>query len=508
MNRHLRQPCAWLLLALGLTHQLPAGASSPCATWLGKSVAGARISAAEWIEPDPEWRTPDTRASVRQPFCRLFARVDGTIGYELWLPAATRWNGRFLGAGVGGSAGTYNFVQLARGVERGFATASTDAGHLTADAHWMLDAAAADNYAHRAVHRMTQTAKAIVGRYYGHGADRSYFTGCSGGGREALKELQRYPEDYDGILAGAPGPNMPLLSVRHMLTGLWQQQSGITIDDAAWSLVQQQAIRSCDAIDGLVDGVVEDPRRCHVDLGALGCVPGQTDGCLSAERLALVRRIVAPVTDRDGQPLDTGLLPGVRSRPGPPPSLVMELFAQGVHHDPTWDAQSFDPAADLAAAYREQPELRADDPDVRAFADRGGKLMIYQGWMDPSVIAQQALDYYAHLVARSGGAAKAARFARLYMVPGMYHCAGGDSTDHFGGESGSVADDPEHDALRALVAWREQGRSPDRLIAAKLKDGQVIRTRPLCAYPKRAAYRGAGSADDAANFDCVAGDLP
>ncbi len=483
-----------------------AAAPTRCASLRGRNVGGARIvSAVTFVPgvPATRWLAFEGAPPVHRAFCRVFARVDQVIGYELWLPDPAHWNRRFLGAGVGGSAGTYNFRELAIGVERGFAVASTDTGHLASNVHWMLNATAAADYAYRGVHRMTSTAKAIVDAYYGRRAAHAYFTGCSGGGREGLKELQRYPSDYDGILAGAPGPNMPLLSVRHMLSGLWQQRSGITIADSDWHLVQRQAVRACDKLDGLADGVVEDPRRCHVNLDELLCRAGQTEGCLTPAKLALVKRIVGPIRDAAGTVYDTGLLPGVRSRPGPPPALVAQLFGDGAHHDPNWNPLSFDPAADLAAVYREQPELRADDPDVGAFDRHGGKLILYQGWMDPSVIAQQSVDYFKRLVARSGGAAVASRFARLYMVPGMYHCRGGDSTDRFGGEAGSVVDDPRHDALSALIAWRESGRAPGALIAAKVAGGRVVRTRPLCPFPERAAYRG-GPAGAASSFACVA----
>ncbi len=479
-----------------------ASAATPCAGLRGRSIAGAQIVSATMVVPSPAWLARQHAPPVRDAICRAFVRVDTTIGYELWMPARARWNRRLLGAGVGGSAGTYNFRELAIGVDRGFAVASTDTGHLASDAHWMLNAAAAQNYAYLAVHRMTVTAKAVVRAYYGEEPGRAYFTGCSGGGREGLKELQRFPSDYDGILAGAPGPNMPLLSVRHMLTGLWQQRSGVTITDADWRLVQRQAIRVCDKLDGLADGVIEDPRRCHVNLDELSCHGPRTTSCLSPAKLALVKRIVGPIRDRNGRIYDSGLYPGVRSRPGPPPALVAQLFGDGAHHDPNWNPTSFDPAADLAAVYREQPELRADQADVGAFARRGGKLILYQGWMDPSVIAQQTLDYFERVVASSGGAADAARFARLYMVPGMYHCRGGNSTDRFGGEAGSVADDPRHDALSALIAWREHGQAPAALIAARVAGGRVVRTRPLCPFPQSAAYRG-GNPDSAASFACV-----
>jgi feruloyl esterase len=493
-----------LCLAAALTAQAGT-AGGRCETLLNRTIGGAKITQAAPIRPDPVWVAPaaPAQSGAHQPFCRVFARIERTIGFELWLPASAQWNGRLLGSGVGGSAGTYNFMGLARGVDRGFATASTDTGHLATDKEWMMDRQAAANYAIRAVHLMTVAAKRIIADYYGHKPAHAYFAGCSGGGREALKELQRYPDDYNGILAGAPGPNMPLLSVRHMLSGLWQQQSGITIEEADWKLVQQQAIKACDALDGLADGVVEDPRRCQVDLQALQCTPDNAGACISPEKLALITRIVAPMSDAAGNPLDSGLFPGVRSRPGPPPSLVAELFGQGAHHDAHWDPTTFDPASDLALAYREQPELRADDPNLAAFRRHGGKAILYQGWMDPSVIAQQSLSYYDRVVSTAGGQAPASQFIRLFMVPGMYHCGGGDSTDRFGGEAGSVSDDPQHDALSALIKWTEKGVAPTQIIASRVVDGQVVRTRPLCPFPAVAHYDGSGAPDLAASFSCV-----
>lgn len=496
---------AFPLLQLGAFTAQAAPVAGGCEALLHRTIGGAEITAAAPIAPDPVWIAPQAPAQsgVHQPFCRVFARIEHTIGFELWLPESDHWNGRFLGAGVGGSAGFYNFTGLARGVDRGFAAASTDTGHQLTDHEWMLDQKAAENYAHRAVHLMTVAAKRVIADYYGHAAHYAYFTGCSGGGREALKELQRYPTDYNGILAGAPGPNMPMLSVRHMLSGLWQQQSGITIEEADWKLVQQQAIRECDALDGLSDGVVEDPRRCHVNLEELKCRPDNAGSCLSPEKLAVVERIVAPISDGAGHQLDSGLLPGVRSRPGPPPSLVAELFGQGAHHDAHWDPATFDPPADLALAYREQPELRADDPKLQAFSRHGGKAILYQGWMDPSVIAEQTLNYYDHVITTAGGLAPATKFIRLFMVPGMYHCGGGDSTDRFGGEAGSVSDDPAHDALSALIQWTEQGVAPDQIIASRVVNGQVVRTRPLCAFPAVDHYNGSGAPDEASSFNCL-----
>jgi feruloyl esterase len=481
-------------------------AEDSCGTMSGREIGGAHIAAATALSGDSDWKleTQGYSVTVSSPFCRVTAQIEGTINFELWLPARTEWNGRLLGAGVGGSAGVFNYRGLARGVGRGFATASTDTGHSVEQKDWMLDRRAVDNYAHRAVHVMTEASKAIVAEYYARPARKSYFMGCSGGGRQGLKEMQRYPQDYDGILAGAPGANMPLLSVRHMMTALAQERATTKLESQDWQLQARRVTQACDAVDGVVDGVVDDPRRCHFDLSTIACPGAQTASCLSNDKIAIMRSIIAPVHDEHGMPLDDGLLPGVSARLGPPPALLLELFGQAVHQEVAWDPQGFVPAQDLAAVYKEFPELRADDADLQSFRSLGHRAILYQGWMDPSVLAQSTVSYYNSVVATSGNLQKAQQFLRLFMVPGMLHCGGGTGTDQFGGEAGSVALDADHDALSALVRWVETGQAPSRLIAARMTNGAVVRTRPLCAFPSVAQYRGDGDNADAANYRCAA----
>jgi feruloyl esterase len=328
--------------------------------------------------------------------------------------------------------------------------------------------------------------------------------GCSGGGREALKELQLYPKDYDGILAGAPGPNMPLLSVRHMLSALAQARSPTKLDAHDWTLIRQGAVKACGADDKVHAGVMDDPRACRFDVATLSCGAGSSSNCLSAEKIALVKAIEAPTLDEQGVQLDNGLLPGVSARPGPPPTLLLELFGQGVHHDANWNAQLFVPSEDLAAVYREFPDMRADDANLEPFQSLGHKAIVYQGWMDPSVLAQATVAYYDNVAARAGSVHKAQEFIRLYMVPGMLHCGGGDGTDLFGGEAGSVSLDPSRDALSALIEWVEAGRAPQQILAARMQNNAVVRTRPLCPYPSAARYKGGGDVADAASFECAA----
>jgi feruloyl esterase len=481
-------------------------AGDPCSAMAEQEIGGAHITAAVATTPDWKLEAQGYSVTVDLPFCRVTARVEDTINFELWLPAVGAWNGRMLGAGVGGSAGVVSYRGLARGVGRGFATASTDTGHSIDQKDWMLDHRAAENYAERGVHLMTAASKAIVAQFYGRAAQKSYFMGCSGGGREGLKELQRHPEDYDGILAGAPGANMPTLSVRHMLTALAQQRATTKLEPRDWQLLAQRTAQACDALDGVIDGVVEDPRRCRFDLGTLACSGTETNSCLSGEKIALMRSIIAPIHDEHGAQLDDGLLPGVGSRPGPPPSMLMELFGQGVHHEMGWNPQSFDPAQDLAAVYRDFPELRADDARLESFRSLGHKAILYQGWMDPSVLAQSTIAYYNRVVATTGSLDKTQQFLRLFMVPGMLHCGGGTGTDQFGGEAGSVSLDPDHDALSALVRWVETDKAPPQLIAARTLNGAVVRTHPLCVFPSVAQYRGTGDSAEAANYRCAAAD--
>jgi feruloyl esterase len=477
-----------------------------CSAMAGREIGGAHITAATALAEDSDWKleTQGYSVTVNSPFCRVTAQIEGTINFELWLPARDAWNGRLLGAGVGGSAGVFSYRGLARGVGRGFATASTDTGHSIDQKDWMLDRRAVDNYAHRAVHVMTEASKAVIAAYYARPVQKSYFMGCSGGGRQGLKEMQRYPQDYDGILAGAPGANMPLLSVRHMMTALAQERAATKLEPQDWQFQARRATQACDAMDGVVDGVVDDPRRCHFDLSTIACPGAQTGSCLSNDKIAIMRSIIAPVHDEHGIPLDDGLLPGVSARPGPPPTLLLELFGQAVHHEAGWDPQDFLAAQDLAAVYKEFPELRADDANLQSFRLLGHRAILYQGWMDPSVLAQSTVNYYNSVVATSGNLDKAQRFVRLFMVPGMLHCGGGTGTDQFGGEAGSVALDADHDALSALVRWVETGQAPSQLIAARMTNGAVVRTRPLCPFPSVARYRGAGDNADAANYRCGA----
>ncbi|MCW2367719.1 feruloyl esterase [Sphingobium sp. B7D2B] len=480
-----------------------------CAAARALLPANVTLTTLETVAPAPHWQSPTSPTSpkgeaVRADFCRLAGRIDGDIGFELWLPRD--WNRRFLGTGVGGEAGYYNYADMARGVEQGFAAASSDTGHRQGE-RWIDDARKSETYAHLAYHRLTQVSKAIIDGFYGAPAAHAYFLGCSGGGRQGLRELQLYPGDYDGALIGAPGLDVPLLAARLLHVHLAQTQGdGVAVSAADWDLVSRRAIARCDRDDGAVDGIIDDPRSCAFRVEELACKPGQSKDCLAPAAVKTIANIVAPLTDNSGKTHDFGLLPGITARPGGLPPLPVQMFGHARHSagrgDAGWDPASFDLAADLAAARKSFATMDARSADMRTFAARGGKLILYHGWADASVQPLSTLDLFA----RMGAEAEQDRdaFARLYMVPGMQHCRGGAGTDRFGGsEDRSATGKPESDLLAALVAWVEQGTTPGAIFARHADaNGTVTAVRPLCAWPAQASRPKASDAGPAADLRC------
>lgn len=464
------------------------------------------VTLAEAIQPNPAWRSPVSvpqpeGAMVLRPFCRLAGRIEGDIGFEIWLPAPDHWNRRMLGTGVGGPAGYFNYTDMARGVNQGFVAASSDTGHGYGE-EWISDARKTENYAHRAYHLLTVATKQIATSFYSSPVAYSYFLGCSGGGRQGLREIQLYPDDYDGALIGAPGLEVPLLAARLLHVHLAQPSNPQgRLDERDWDLIARAALKSCDAVDGLRDGIVDDPRECAFSVTQLQCLPGQGGECLSPKKVRTAQAIIAPLQDASGQEYDHGLLPGISPRPGGLPPLPQQLFGQLPHRDPQWDPRGFDIAKDLPPARIAFASMDARSADIIPFARRGGRIMLYHGWLDASVQPEASIDFFSRLPSRPD--LDRADYARLYMVPGMLHCRGGNGTGHFGG-----SDDlwptgvPETDMLAALIAWVERDIRPGAILARRLENGTPERERPLCPYPQRAQYLGAGSVDSASSFAC------
>jgi feruloyl esterase len=478
-----------------------------CADLKAAHFADVTIAAAEDVAPGKLWSDappagPFQRRAPKAGFCRVQGVIDKEIGFELWLPPRAAWNGKFLGAGVGGDAGMFNYQDLPRGVDRGYAAATTDTGHKANAENWMLgDPARLTNFEWRANHLLAVKGKEILGAYYAAPAKLAYFIGCSGGGRQGLKEIQKFPADYDGVLVGAGGPKTPEMTTRRMWEILLRDKNAGLMSPADWGLIQQSAIAACDKLDGVADGVAEDPRRCTLDFAALACKGEKNAQCLTKRQIDFARQFYDPMRDEDGRKIDDGLLPGVlvdsgRSR------LAPNTF-QAVRKQSDWNGEGFSVKADLAAIDRVMPDLRADNPDINAFARRGGKLIQYSGWMDPAVAAKMMIEYHEAIGRAAGGRAKADAFTRLYMLPGMLHCGGGAGADQIGGAGRDAPIiDAQHDLLTALEQWVEKGRAPGPMIASKLDSGAVIRTRLICPYPQSARYKS-GDTNNAASFKCT-----
>ena len=459
-------------------------------------------------------------------FCRVAGAIkpsdDSNIQFEVWMPS-TGWNGKFYGAGNGGYAGVINFDQMGAGVLHGYATASTDTGHEAGgtDATWALGhPEKIADFGYRAIHETAVKAKMIVAAFYGDGAKHSFFSSCSNGGRQALMEAQRYPEDYDGILAGAPANYWTHLLSNAAWDTLATGDKESFIPAKKLPAIEKAALQACDALDGVKDGVIEDPSRCHFDPSVLKCQDAETDSCLTQPQLTALKKLYSGGRFSNGKQMFPGYPPGGEAETGgwlvwitgwtPDHSLMYafstQFFKNMVFDDPAWDYHKFDIDRDTKTAdSKMMKDLNATDPDLRGFRARGGKLILYHGWSDAAISARNTIDYYQSVVAKMG-AGTTKKFVRLYMVPGMQHCGGGPAPDTFG-QLGIPVSDAEHDMGAALDRWVEQGIAPKEIIATKRKSdsdpaSEVVRTRPLCAYPLVARYKGSGSTDDAANFAC------
>jgi len=503
------------IIAIGalLSVATTAMASTACdelSSWRGND---ARVVAAGDIDPNPTWQSPPNFTTGNRPipvtarFCRVQVVIEKEIEFELWLPPREVWNGRYLGIGNGGDAGFINYQDLSRGVGRGFASASTDTGHKRTEANWGLGHPdRVENFGHRAHHRMAEVAKSLIAHYYAAPAKQSYFMGCSGGGMQGLSLAQLYPNDYDGIMAGAGGVGMLPLSTRMLWTALSQEKNPAQrLSDAQWSAVTNAATKACDADDGVIDGVVENPARCGFDPGALQCAADEAnDSCLAALQVETVRIVYSPLRIKGGPQVDPGFPPGIRYAPTARQiNIAGTLFGDWTYQDANWDVRTFDLDREVLAARKKLPYLEFLNPDIRAFQKRGGKLIAYHGWLDPTVPAGLTIQFY-DVAARKLGR-RADQTMRLFMAPGTEHCSRGRGPESFGqayrGDAPIV--DADHDMLTAMMAWVEEGRAPERIVASRVVDGRVVRTRPLCPYPQVAKYKGAGSTDEAESFECV-----
>ena len=431
-------------------------------------------------------------------FCRVALTIkptsDSDIKVEVWLPA-NGWNNKFQAVGNGGWAGVISYSAMADAVRAGYASASTDTGHVGGGGSFALGhPEKLIDFAWRSEHEMTVKGKAVIQAFYGSAPKLSYWNGCSTGGRQGLKAAQKFPEDYDGIIAGAPANRTAIsLWIAHAVL----KDPASYIPPSKYPMIHQGALAACDSRDGLKDGLIDDPTKCAFDPKVLLCKEGDGPTCLTGPQAEAAKKIYSPATNpRTGQQLFSSLVPGTElgwgvQAAGPEPSSnIYDQYRYVVFKDPKWDWKTFD--FDKDAARGDLPEnliMNATDPNMKAFFARGGKLLLYHGWSDPNVAAPNTIKYFNSVVDVMGGEANASKSIRLFMAPGMGHCGGGEGPNTF-------------DKIGALEKWVEQGIAPDKLIASHSTNGKVDRTRPLCPFPQVAKYTGTGSIDDAANFVC------
>lgn len=517
-----------VIAALGVQ---PAFAQRSCETLREITLDHATITAttayaAGAYKLPPDAFRPPPRSEL-PAFCRVEAIArptsDSEIKFELWLPASG-WNGKFEQVGNGGFAGTIPRVTMAQALLRGYGTAGTDDGHVgSTDVAWAIGhPEKVADFGYRAVHETSIQSKAILREFYGKEPAQSYFVGCSDGGREALMEAQRFPADFHGIVAGAPANDWTHL----MFKGALDERAVLDhpasyIPPEKLAALQKAAIAACDTLDGVKDGLIQNPRRCRFDPAVIQCKGEDTPACLTGAQVETARKIYGAVKNsRTGAVIFPGFAPGTEAVPAnwatwitgasadkPPLGAFFAnaFFANMVFENPKWDFHSLNFDSDVKLTDDKVGSiLNSTNPNLSAFKARGGKLIQYHGWGDAAIPPQRSIDYFESVQSAMGSTSN---FYRLFLIPGMSHCGGGIGATVFGNET-SVPEDAEHDFDAALDQWVVRDIAPERIIATGFDADNPAKgatlTRPLCPYPQDAHYQGSGDTNTAASFTCQA----
>ena len=480
-------------------------AAAACEAGSMPAFPAAKVTAAQLL-PAGAFAPPGGASRARfaelPAFCRVMLTLtpstDSDIKVEVWLPAAG-WNGRFQAIGQGGMAGSIPYPAMALALQGGYATAGTDTGHVGNNADFMPEhPEKLTDFAYRAIHEMAVHAKAVIAAYYGRAAQRSYFNGCSGGGRHGLNNAKRYPQDFDGIVAGAASWNsIQMDAARIAVNRIVNRTASSAIPASKYRMVHGAVLNACDALDGVRDGVLENPMACRFDYASLACRDGDGPSCLTPAQVESAKVLTSPLKHPTtgavlfeghlwpGSELEWGTLGG----PEPLDNALIRI-RNIAFKDPTWDPARFNIATDVERADALDGGLLVmRDFNLKPYFDRGGKLLLWHGWADPQVTPQNSITFYTNVLTASGPGA--AESIALFMLPGVSHCDGGPGPDTF-------------DKMAAIEQWVEHGKKPARLVASHLTDGKVDRTRPLCPYPQVARYNGTGDTNDAASFTCAA----
>ena len=508
----------YLALALvGVAFASPALADTPCADLKSLKLANTTITMAEPVPagpfvqpgraggPPPTATAPAGRggAPAAPPLmlpahCRVAATLapssDSDIKIEVWLPS-DGWNGKYQAVGNGGWAGVISYPAMANALREGYATSSTDTGHVGGTSAPLIGhPEKVIDYSHRAVHEMVVTSKKILDAFYAQPLRLSYWNGCSTGGRQGLMSAQRFPEDFDAILAGAPANYHSHLHSNDLVNAVPALITpGAQVPQGKLNMLNQAVLNACDAQDGVKDGLLNNPNVCKFDPATLVCKAGAAENCLTSPQLESVKRMYTASKFSDGTVIFPGKALGseaswtaIRDTQKEPISVALGSF-QLSYQNPNWDWRQFNIDRDVTFVDEKTAFINAVDPDLSKFKARGGKILMYHGWNDVAISPQNSIDYYTSVLAKMGR--NQGDFIRLFMAPGMGHCQGGPGPDQV-------------NYMSALERWREVGEAPSSLTATRVVGNRVDMTRPLCPYPQVATYKSTGSTNDAANFVC------
>lgn len=528
-----------LAIAATFTARVPVAATA-CTNLVGLplAVGGTVTSATDVTGPFTTTASSGSQTIVVSApfaFCKVTANLtptsDSSIAMELWMPDADHWNQKFLGVGNGALTGAIWHTSMARPLYAGYAVANSNLGHFATNANWanghpekLID------YAYRGDHVTAEASKAIIYAYYNSEAQHSYFHGCSNGGHQALMEAQRFPDDYEAIIAGAPWNQWTHQTVEFISRAIALEH----LNPAKRSMITKAVIAQCGGRDGgvLADGYLNEPQSCQFKPSSLLCSGADGPNCLTADEVAAVEKVYeGPSNPRTGQNLFPGFERGSETAWSGFGSFVNNLFQNIAFVNPTFDFHNFDFDNDVAFLDATlTPEIDSNSPDLSQFKARGGKLLMWQGWTDTTLDPRNSVNYYNSVVAVTGsglhvgpslideagdnGALHAHRrqyledtqdYFRLFMAPGVNHCGGGDGPNSsfaytLGNAVGPL--DADHDILAALDRWAIEGKAPDQFIASHFTGSVADKTRPVCAYPQIARYNGHGDPNVPGSWSC------
>jgi len=491
-----------LRLFIVMLFAVTASAQTPCQDLAKVSLPGATITAAELVPAGPyapsakrPGASPSTSVTLPE-YCRVAAVLkpasDSHIEMELWLPARD-WNQKFQGVGNGGFAGSISYSAMASALREGYATASTDTGHKGGNALFGIGhPEKIVDYAYRSVHEMTVQSKTLLHKFYGERPQLSYWNGCSTGGRQGLMEAQQYPEDYDGIIAGAPANYHSHLHASDLALAVpILNNPASKLSRNQLGMLHEAVMQACDNLDGVEDGILQNPDQCDFDPAILLCKEEYSERCLTQPQIDAVKSVYAPITFSSGEIIFPGKAMGSETswmmfNSNQPSGVSLGTFHL-TYQDAEWDWRTFDKDRDTIAADEKTGFINAIDPDLQAFKARGGKLLLYHGWNDFGISPYNTVDYYSSVLSTMGS--EQDKWLRLFMLPGVGHCRGGSGPD-------------QANYMSTLERWREAGTPPEQITAHRILNNSIEMTRPLCPFPEVAVYTGTGSTNDVENFVC------